>query len=111
MTRDEAEQIAREQLQFLADSCEERGPNSDWYALAVAARRALAGDRTATEVFRRVFDERGFAISNSGMEVGYAALGIALCGDTADLAKFRDMSMPFNGIDANLEVARVLLTE
>lgn len=111
MTRDEAEQIARERLQFLADQCEERGPNSDWHALAVAARRALAGDHSAAEVFRRVFDEPGFAVSNSGMEVGYAALGIALCGDVSSLEKFRWTAMPFNGNDEYLAVARVLLTK
>ena len=111
MTRDEAEQIARERLQSLADSCEERGGNSDWHSLAVAARRALAGDHTAAEVFWRVFKEPGFAVSNSCMEVGYAALGLALCGDVAALEKIRDRSMPFNGIDANLEVARTLLAK
>lgn len=109
MTREEALQIARARLQFLADSCEERGGNSDWHQLAVAARRVLDGDRSAASVFRRVFDEPGFAVSNSGMEVGYAALGIALCGDVEALDKFRTKSMPFNGIDGNLEVARILL--
>jgi len=111
MTREEAEQIARERLQSLANACEERGGNSDWHSLAVAARRALSGDRSAAETFRRVFDEPGFAVSNSGMEVGYAALGVALCGDFESLEKFRSKSMPFNGIDGNLAVARTLLTK
>ena len=111
MTRAEAEQIARERLKFLADSYESRDGNTDWNALAVAARAALAGDRTVASVFHRVFDEPGFAVSNSGMEVGFAALGIALCGDVSGLAKFRETNMPFNGNDVALEAARVLLTE
>ena len=61
------------------------------------ARSPVIG--TAADVFRRVFDEPGFAVSNSGMEVGYAALGLALCGDVASLEKLRGRSMPFNGID------------
>jgi hypothetical protein len=109
MTRAEAEALARERLAFLADSYEEHG-NRDWNALAEAARRALAGDRSAATVFRRVFEERGFAVSASGMEVGYAALGIALCGDAGGLVYFAAREMPFNGIDEQLAAARLLLT-
>ena len=111
MTREEAEQRARERLQFLADRCEEQGGNSDWHALAIAARRALAGDRTAADVFRRVFDEPGFAVSNSCMEVGYAALGLALCGDAAALDRINAVTIRFNGIGENVDVARRLLTK
>jgi len=108
MTRAEAESTARERLEFLAKSYEDGG-NADWNLLAKAARRALAGDRSAASVFRRVFEEAGFATSASGMEVGYAALGIALCGDREGLVYFAKRSMPFNGIDEQLAVARVLL--
>src|SRR5437899_2607422 len=110
MTRADAEALARERLAFLADSYEEHG-NRDWNALAQAARRVLAGDRSVASVFRRVFEEPGFAVSASGMEIGYAALGIGLCGDTAGLAYFATRSMPFNGIDEHLAAARVLLGE
>lgn len=99
---------ARERLAHLADSYEEHG-NADWNALAHAARWALAGDRTAASVFHRVFEEPGFAVSASGMEVGYAALGIALCGDAGGLRYFATRSMPFNGIDEDLAAARLLL--
>ena len=108
MTRAEAEAFAREQLKFLADSYEDGG-NEDWNMLARAARRVLAGDRTVASVFRRVFEEPGFAVSASGMEVGHAALGIALCGDREGLAYFATRHMPFNGIEHSLDAARALL--
>jgi hypothetical protein len=110
MTREEAEQFARERLTLLAQRYGE-GANEDWNALALAARAALAGDRTAAATFRRVFDEPGFAVSNSCMEVGYAAIGLALCGEIGYLDKLRAVRMPFNGIDAHVSVACVLLTE
>src|SRR5690348_7980270 len=108
MTRAEAEAVARERLAFLADAYEEHG-NADWNALAKAARRVLDGDRTVASVFRRVFEEPGFAVSASGMEIGHAALGIALCGDREGLVYFATRHMPFNGIEEALDAARVLL--
>jgi hypothetical protein len=78
MTRDEAEQRARERLQFLADRCEEQGGNND---------------------------------GTSCMEVGYAALGLAVCGDTAALDKINAVTIRFNGIGENVDVARRLLTK
>jgi hypothetical protein len=106
MTRDEAERIARESLGRLAEP-KEPGQNADWSELADAAARALAGDRSAAAVFRKVFEVNGFAASNSGMEIGYAAIGIALCGDRDGLRYFATRSMPFNGIDEHLRAARV----
>ena len=108
MSRDDAEAHARERLTRLA-ACDEPGGNPDWNLLSEAARRALGGDRSAAAVFRRVFEEPGFAASSSNLEIGYAALGIALCGDRGALPHFALRSMPFNGISDDLAVARVLL--
>jgi len=108
MTREEAVAAARDALERLA-AHHEPGGNSDWDQLVVAARQALAGDVRAVAVFRRVFEEPGFCTSNSGFEVGYAALALGLLGDTASLAQLRRRSMPFNGIDQQLAIARQLL--
>lgn len=108
MTRDEANAAAREVLERLV-ARHEPGGNRDWDQLVEAARWALAGDERGIAVCRRVFEQPGFCTSNSGMEVGYAALGLALLGDVASLETLRRESMPFNGIDDNLAIARVLL--
>ena len=108
MTPAEAESLARARLAVLAQA-DDPGGNRDWTALAEAARRALDGDRTAAAVFRRVFDGSGFAASASGFEIGYAALGLGLCGDTAALPRLEAVSMPFNGIDQMVGAACVLL--
>ena len=107
MTPAEAEQLARELLGHLASTRD--GANADWDLLADAAARALVGDRAAISVFRRVFSEPGFAVSNSGFEVGYAALGLGLLGDTESLPGLAARSMPYNGIDRQLAAACTLL--
>ena len=108
MTRDQAEAFARERLKRLAEP-RDRGHNDDWTALSEAAERALAGDRTAIATFRRVFTESGFAVSNSCMEVGYAALGLGLLGDTASRHYLTSCTMLFNGNGEAIEAALVLL--
>jgi hypothetical protein len=107
LSRDEAEKFARKRLAFLAGSREPGGHNS-WDVLAQAAAWALAGDHRGVEVFRRVFDD-GFASSASGMEVGYAALGLGLLGDAESIDRVSREAMAFNGIDEALAAARVLL--
>lgn len=108
MTRDQAEAYARERLAALARR-DDPGGNPDWNMLAEAARGALAGDKRAIATFRRVFTEGGFAVSNSCLEVAYAALGLGLLGDTESRGYLAARSMPFNGIDEALAAALVLL--
>ncbi len=108
MTRGEAETLARERLTFLAGRRDEMG-NADWSALATACEWALHGDARGIDVFRRVFDEREFAMSASCMEVGYAALGLGLLGDRASLARLERPRSLVNGNGEALQAARVLL--
>ena len=110
MTRAEAIAAAREVLEAVV-ARHEPGGNRDWDELVEAARCALAGDARGIAVCRRVFEQPGFCTSNSGMEVGYAALGLGLLGDVASLETLRRRAMPFNGIDDNLAVARLLLDQ
>jgi hypothetical protein len=108
MTRDQAEAFAREMLGRLAER-DDPGGNSDWNQLALAAGAALAGDKTAIATFRRVFTDPGFAVSNSGFEVSYAALGLGLLGDAESRHYLEGCSMRFNGIDQALAAGLVLL--
>jgi len=109
VTRDQAETFAREMLANLARRDDPSG-NPDWHQLALAARAALTGDQTAVATFRRVFTEAGFAVSNSGFEVSYAALGLGLLGDTESRPYLERTTMRFNGIGDAVDAALVLLS-
>jgi hypothetical protein len=64
-------------------------PPSAYDLLDAAVREALAGDASAVPTLRRVFDEPGFAITNSLHEQGLAALALALLGDRESIPRIR----------------------
>ncbi len=78
----------------------------DYEKLDAALALALAGDARAIPTLRRVYDESGFAISNSCLEQGWAALGLALLGDVASIPRIRRcLRINGNGAMADLAVA------
>jgi hypothetical protein len=74
----EAEREAREIIKAMVPSGGEYNP--DWAQLGDALTGALRGDASAAATLLRVFNEPGFAVSNSCHEQRYAALGLALLG-------------------------------
>ena len=67
----------------------ENRPPSSYDELDTAVRGALAGDRGVVTTLRRVFDEPGFAMTNSLHEYALASLGLALLGDHASIQRIR----------------------
>ncbi|MBA3393736.1 MAG: hypothetical protein H0T89_13900 [Deltaproteobacteria bacterium] len=53
---------------------------------------AVIGDPAGIPILRRVFDERMFAITNSGNERGAAALALALLDDLASIERVRGVA-------------------
>jgi hypothetical protein len=71
----------REARKILKELVREGGQyNPDWTQLRDALGGALRGEASAAATLLRVFNEPGFAGSNSCHEQGYAALGLALLG-------------------------------
>ncbi|MCY1021615.1 hypothetical protein [Pyxidicoccus sp. MSG2] len=70
-------------------------PRSSYDELDDAVRGALAGDVGTVTTLRRVFDEWGFAMTNSLNECGVASLGLALLGDRQSIQRIRGVS-PIN---------------
>lgn len=70
-------------------------PRSSYDELDDAVRGALAGDRGRVTTLRRVFDEPGFAMTNSLHECALASLGLALLGDRESLQHIREV-LPIN---------------
>ncbi|HEX2574305.1 MAG TPA: hypothetical protein VH877_32455 [Polyangia bacterium] len=77
--------LSRERLLAMSDDV--RG--GDYLHLDAALALALAGDARAIPTLRRVFEQPGFAVTNSLNEGAYAALGLALLGDVASLPHVR----------------------
>ncbi len=64
-------------------------PRTGYDELEAAVRDALAGEQGAVTTLRRVFDEPGFAMTNSLSECALAALGLALLGDVPSIPRIR----------------------
>ncbi len=62
---------------------------SDYEKLDAALELALLGDEAAIPTLRRVFDEPFFALTNSEIEYGHAAVALALLADTASIDRIR----------------------
>jgi len=73
----------------------EEAPRSAYDELDAAVRDALAGAPGAVTTLRRVFDEPGFAVTNSLNECALAALGLALLGDVQSIPRIRRV-LPIN---------------
>jgi hypothetical protein len=67
----------------------EGAPRGAYEELEAAVRDALAGEQGAVTTLRRVFDEPGFAVTNSLNECALAALGLALLGDVQSIPRIR----------------------
>lgn len=67
----------------------ESHPQSSYDELDAAVRGALEGDRGVVTTLRRVFDEPGFAMTNSLNECAVASLGLALLGDSESIQRIR----------------------
>lgn len=63
--------------------------HSGYDELDNAIRRALTGDSGAVMTLRRVFDEPGFAVTNSLNEQALASLGLAVLGDRESIQRIR----------------------
>lgn len=82
---------------------------TDWDCLTAAARLALQGRREGLPVFRQVLDAPGYAASASGLEVGLAALGLALLEGGDALERLEALKVwPHNGLDVDLAAALTL---
>lgn len=64
-------------------------PPNNYDQLDAAVRGALAGDLSAVPTLRRVFDEPGFAVTNSLNEQALASLGLALLEDFPSIQRIR----------------------
>lgn len=85
--------FTREHLLLVA---EDQGAGA-FLRLDAALALALVDEPRALPVLRLVFIRPGFAATNSVNEVAYAALGLALLGDTASIPLLRRaMGMPIN---------------
>lgn len=67
----------------------EDAPPDPHAQLDAAVRGALAGDRGTVTTLRRVFDEPGFAVTNSLHEQALASLALALLEDRDSIQRIR----------------------
>jgi hypothetical protein len=82
----------------------------DYERLAAGLDLALAGNRAGIPVLRRVLAEPFFALTNSCIERGDAALGLALLGDAESAPLIRTIQ-PINGNQACSELALRVLAD